>query len=66
MARPEILMIRCYREQYGDVRVSDVPMPGNDIEEAKRAASERLLALFKADHFRSEPVRKGVEWLEPW
>ena len=51
--RPEVLIIRCYRVEPGDVDVKDCPVPGDPLDEAKRIASDRLLNHFKSDRFQS-------------
>ncbi|MER9140311.1 hypothetical protein NKI20_29360 [Mesorhizobium sp. M0830] len=52
MSRPEVLLIKCYRQNYDDVGLPDVPQPGSPLEEAKQVATERLFNHFKSDIFR--------------
>lgn len=51
MAMPEILTIRFYRQQFGDVDVADVfSVPGHDPLELART---RLLAEFRSPRHRN-------------
>jgi hypothetical protein len=51
--RQEVLTIKCYRTEFGDVDVKDVYIPVASLDEAKRVTSERLFDFFKSDRFRS-------------
>lgn len=47
------LLLKCYRQQFGDVAVKDVMLPAEPLEQAKTTAKQNLIGWFNSTQFRS-------------